>query len=406
MAALTALLLGAEPGQPPVPEAELLSRFLGHPTTTATLRSLRATADARSAGAAVLPNPELSYRHEEARGSAGARTDAVTANITIDLGFVGAARTAAGALRADATPYALRLAISELVCSFRESVLDAATAEAELASVRTAHERLTRLGDQLDALVQAGESAGYDRDRVALARSAHRLDLLEFEADAARLLGRLAALTGGPFDALTLEPLAPLPTLDDALAAAGSDHPRLRLAALEQRAARRDADAASREVAPDLSIQGGGRWDAPPEGGRATPGFEVGATVELPLFDHNRRAIREAEAEEEAWRAEVARAAGELEAEVRAAWGAAAALGEPTPLPADPDRVWAAALQRYAGAEASVDDLLQVARDLEQAERAQARSVDARRSAHLALACALANFDEPNLHSAIDEAIR
>ena len=95
----------------------------------------------------------------------------------------------------------------------------------------------------------------------------------------------------------------------------------------------------------------------------------------------------------------------ELRATVEAAWRQVNVLGPMPPAPGG-ETTWEGARARYAGGEASVDELLTVATDVEQAELAQIEGAGLRRRARLELSCASGAFPEPEFQSLLEETLR
>ena len=154
-------------GAPNVPneEATLISAFLNSPALTAALDAAAARTAAASVAIVDLTNPEVAYRHEDARGEAGARTDAVVGTVTVDLGFVAAGERRAARQRGEAGALWTRNELSGAVCGLRRDLGELAFSDRESAVRRTAQRRLEVLGSSLLQLAEAGEASGYDRDR-------------------------------------------------------------------------------------------------------------------------------------------------------------------------------------------------------------------------------------------------
>ncbi|MCO4769693.1 MAG: TolC family protein [Deltaproteobacteria bacterium] len=394
------------PHQPPTAEADLVARYLASPV----MRARIAAANARTTAAGIadvdVTNPEIAYRHEDARGTAGARTDAVVGTVTVDLGFVAAGERRAANQRGEAGPLWARAAVVDAVCGLRREAGDSVAADSELAVRRRAQGRLETLGDTLVQLAAAGEASGYDRDRTLLAVAAHRVDLAVAEGEAQALRSTLAARVSQDVESLELSSPSELPAPDQLVETAIESHPELRALLLEQKAARTAEAAARRKVAPDLTLSGGARFDAPPDRGPATPGFEVGAAVELPIFDTHKAEAFRAEASLQEIGATLARRQAEVGAEVRSAWTRLASARRLGGLEADPAAVWDAAQDRFVGGEASIEELLQTARDVEAAQLSELRAQTLRRTAYIDLWCAAGTHPEAPISAAIEEALR
>ena len=385
-------------------ESELIRRYLASPPMQSELRA-SALQELAAVAPAALANPELEYRHEEARGPAGATTDAIGAAITVDLGLVSAAEFQAARLRKDAVRPRVRTDLVGAVCELRRELSQLWAAERRAQVVEIGHGRLHELTAVFEAMASAGEVSGYDLDRVALADSSHRVEMASAAGDVAALRARVASSTHGPVTHVELvEPIAPAP-LEAILERARAEHPELVALRLQQRAASRDEAAARRQAAPSLRLSGAARFDGLPDGGERTPGFEVGAVVELPVFDHKRREARSAISTAQGWAARVARTEQRVLAAIEAAWWRGTIARGLAEAVVDTEALWSAARSRYAGGEASIDELLQIARDVEEADVATLEADVLARSADLELQCAAGRFDDPRIESAIDEVI-
>jgi outer membrane protein TolC len=243
------------------------------------------------------------------------------------------------------------------------------------------------LRDVVIASAQSGDASGYARDRVTLAATAHRVALQRAESHKAELQARLFAYTGLRVDTLTLGPVDPLPPLEQALQLAIAQDATLEELEHAQLASAKGLRAERRAAAPDLLITGGARWDAMPDGTGRTPGFEVGAVLELPLFDRNQQAIAGARAESAASEAALAAHTADLTARVESSWHRAHQSVAPAQA-VDSDSLWAGARAQFLAGEATLDELLMAMDAIEGAHLAYAEGEVLRRSAYLDLACA------------------
>lgn len=395
--------LAAEP-PPATSEATLVAEALTGPVAAARLEAISARSAAAGTAPSVLANPFLEGRHEEARGPAGASTDALTASWTLDLGFSGlAAGDAASASRAALEGHQ-RAAVAEVVCEVRRASLDLWAADSRRLAVEEAHERLERLVTRLGEMSEAGEVAGYDVARVHVADAVHRADRDRAIVEAERARAALGALVGARVAAVSLLPVVPHPALSADAADLAQRDPVLTALLREVEAAEARVAAAQRAAVPDLVVFGGARRDAPPGTRDTTLGWEAGAAIEVPAFTRNQPAIAEAEADVSEARAAATEREALLRAERLAAASLLAALGE-LPL-APPEDLWEGAVARYQGSESSIDELLVVAEAVESARIARIDGEHLRRGAHLGLACALADFPEPELRTVFEEALR
>ncbi len=380
-------------------EVELLRRALSMPTLQAELAAVEARGEAQGSGPALLANPELTARHEQEGGGAST-TDALGGALSFDLGLSTLAERQAADLRGRAAPSRSRAAVLDAICTVRGAALDQWQSQEQLRALEEALARLERLERDMGRLAEAGESSGYDRDRVALARLTLAVERDRMRVEAAHAAAALAGWTGEPVPQLSLAPSS---------GAAGrgepASDPTLAALRLERDAAQRSLAASRRSTLPDLVIEGGARWDTPANGGAGNPGFELGGALELPLFDWNRAGRSDAQASLREAEAALLRREAELRARVEAARLSVEQLGA-APTGLDAEAVWTGAVARYVQGEASIDELLEAAQDVAEASAAMAVGEALRRRAALDLSCALGSFPEPEIHSLYEELAR
>jgi len=329
----------------------------------------------------------------------------VGASLTLDLGMTAVPRRASADAREGAVRASRSGALLDAVCSLRRDAGRLGAARQERAVRARAQGRLEELASALSELARLGEASGYDRDRAVLAAASHRLAVAEAAAEEQATRASIEGRVGGGVDGLELQTL-PTPADLPALLATGREHPDLVALRKARDAAERGQVAARRTAAPDLTLSGAARFDTPPEGGAPRPGFEVGVALELPVVDRARHDVAAAGAEVSVADAELLRREREVAAEIEAAWRRAAVAAEVGPLGVDPGVVWTAARDRYAGGEASIDELLQTARDVEEARLSELGVRRLARAARLDLACAVGRFHDPAVQSAFEEALR
>ena len=404
-AAACRLLLGLLPGfaaAAETPEATVLRSVLSGPVTQSTLQAADAASTARSTLPALLANPTLEARHEEARGAVGATTDVVSVGLTVDPAFASISARSAARLRGEAADHHRQALLLTTLCEARHEALSlwAATEQARI-TAQTAG-ALAEVLATLDRIVEAGEAAGYDRDRAALELFAHQAAAAEARGEQSARQARLSAQTGAPISAVQLAPLPPLPALTEALSASAA-HPLLVALQLDEDAAGQETAAARRAAVPDLYLSGGTRWDAPPQGGQAEQGYEVGAAIALPVFERSRIARQTAAAAQAAASATYAEARMVLQSTVEGAWHRAAALETIAP---PEDTLWEDTRVRYLAGEADINELLQVTAALGVARQAAVTAEHRYRSARLELSCAVGRFAVPEIQAVYEEAIR
>lgn len=387
-----------------VQESYLVRAALSLPVAEARLRAV----DARNAADGTAPpafaNPSVQGRHEAARGPAGASTDAVTASWSFGLGFASVPERRAASLTRASSADHRRAAVAEVVCAVRRGALDLWTAEGRRSAVEEGHQRFGALVARLQEMAQVGQVAGYDVARVRLADTVHRADRDRAIVAAERARSDLAVYTVEPVAQVVLLPVTPHPALLGSRADLAAADPILTALEREEDAAALRLAAAERAALPDIVLFGGTRWDAPPGTQNRTLGWEAGGALSVPVFARNQRGIADAEATLAQASAQATARRALLAARVEAATRRLSALGDmPPPPPAD---LWAGAVDRYIAGEASIDELLVVAGDVEAARLARIDGERVRRAAHLDLACALATFPEPELRPLLDEALR
>lgn len=398
--ALVALLGSPVQAATPTSELQLVETALA-----GTAGRARADADASAATAARAlarhpTNPVLDLRHEQANGPAGSSTDVVGAAWTLGLGLpVLAEQTAAHRREAAAwsTAHARRL---DTICAVREAALEAWRASAQATLATEAHGRLEGVAKTIVALSEVGELSQHEGARATLAVAAHRSGRDQAVADARDAVALVEAWTGQRLapGGVSLLPPAPLPGQDEAVALAVETAPGLVALRAARAAVEAEQAAARRAALPDLTVAGGARWDAMPDGSARTPGFELGAALELPVFDRNQTVRDSLAARLAALDAALARERASIEARVRADWTTAATA--PQLPPATPDNaLWQSAVDRTLAGEESLEALLGLARDLESAATAQLDADARRRAAHLSLSCALGAFPQPELQA-------
>lgn len=387
----------------PISEAELVRRYLASPVARVSMSAMDDRVRAERRASPLFGNPELDVRHEEARGVAGATTDAVGLSFGVDLGLSNVSAWQAARLSGEAAQLMRSAQLLERVCELRRQGIDLHAATAATEVTVTSQGRLKEMVGTLEALAEAGEASGYDRDRAALALFSHHADVIAVEGKRIALQVGLSAKLGEPVDAVVLAPLAQLPARETVISRVAS-HPEVLGLRVALDASRKGEAAARRGGLPDVRLAGARRWDAPP-GGTATPGFEVGGAVELPLFEHAQSEVRKAAATRADADAVLLRREGERVAAVQGAWQRAASL-EDAPTAVDPEGIWTAATARYVAGEASVEGLLQVAEAVESAQTAGIERDRLLRRAHLDVACGTGHFAELEIQSAIEEALR
>ncbi len=386
-------------------EAEVVRSYLAGPVASANLAASDADSRAARTAPPLFDNPSLEARHEEARGVAGTTTDAIGGSVAIDLGLAGLQDQRTARRRGDAADWRRTATAVDGICGVRRHTVDLWAATQADTVTLAADARLDELVATLGALALAGEASGFDRDRAALEVSAHHLVTATRQGEIETLRARLTSLTGEHITDVRLAPIAPLPPLE-AVSALVSSQAEVSAVRLDLYAAQSEESAARRRALPDIELAAGARWDAPPDGGPSTQGFEIGGGIEVPLFDWSKRDVRVATAERAQADAELGEPQSRVQTAIEGAWHRASALSDTHDEAVDPEAIWHSATERYAADETSLDDLLQTAEAVEGALLADVELTRRLRHARLDLSCAIGRFDEPAIQTALEESLR
>jgi cobalt-zinc-cadmium efflux system outer membrane protein len=260
---------------------------------TAVLEARIAVARAERDAAGRPGNPSLSW--DRVASLSGGRADESEDDLALHLPLVLSGRLgleneagAAAALAEDARArWGRARARREARLAF-DTVLAARARVAILAKAAAATEELNRV---LSAREKAGESAGYDRERMELEaalvsdlRAAAEAEQAGAEAAAAVLLGA----TGMPLPTLAGDVLAETGPLPQATPDTLEARPDVQALAREAQAAEAAAKAANRKAVPDPALTAGVRLLDVAESRRGV-GYVVGVEVPLPLLDSGAR---------------------------------------------------------------------------------------------------------------------
>lgn len=381
----------------PIPEEDLVRAFLEGPVGTTQATAAEAQQRADGTAGPLLANPELEVRHEAPAGSV---SDAIGGSMVFDLGLVALTERGAAGLLGDAAGErgkAMRLAS---ICDLRRDAVDLWAAGVSRQTIADGQALLEDLVGTLGELAAAGEASGYDRDRTELEVATHRLDADRAQGSLLDLQAHLSSTTGTPVTAVTLRPLGPLPALED-LPQRVESHPALVSSTLGRDADGKLEAAARRAFLPDLRVSAAQRFDSIGQAD-AVAGFEVGAAVEVPLFDQGRATTRTAAASHRASEASTADLRAALTAAATGAWGRATALQQDVPDRVEPTAIWVAATTRYTAGESTLEDLLQTADAVEHARLAAIERQRLLRRAHLDVACATGTFTDPAMQALLE----
>lgn len=280
-AAAAALLLPAVAAAQPastVTEAEFLAPFdADHPALVA-LGGELGRARAEAIAARTFANPALGAQREDPDGAAE------QLELTLAWPLPDPARRrlaiAAADARVEAAGRSLRAAARELRLRLREAYAEWAVAEARVDRLASRVEALDALTLRERRRAEAGEAAGLDARRLALAAAETRAALAQAEAQAALATARARAWRPDL-------PERAMPTLPELAAADRPAGVHSRVAALEAelRAARLERDLAGRVFEMPEVVAG---WQRQEEAGGRHDGPILGLTWPLPIFDRNR----------------------------------------------------------------------------------------------------------------------
>jgi outer membrane protein, heavy metal efflux system len=281
----------AEDGAAPqISAAELLARVgRSHPS----LELLEAAVDKAAAGvrsAGLWSNPSLSYDREEVFASgSGLPENTLRLELPVELSGRRGLRVKGAKLGLDAARATSARGRAELLFDALDVYWGAARARQSLELLRQERQALGRLVEAVRSRTTAGDTSGYDLDRLELEVGS----LEDLIADADRELElwqrRLGLLAGAPgsrlqaSDGLALpgRPAALRGLLQEALAARGDfKAARLRVAQAE-----RELTAAGRGWVPGVVLSGGLKTSTVTESQSAW-GYVAGVALTLPFFDH------------------------------------------------------------------------------------------------------------------------
>ncbi|MGO4479470.1 TolC family protein [Massilia sp. 2TAF26] len=250
-----------------------------------------AAAEAASAQAGRLPNPELQILREGQE--AGNRTTTVQLNQPLELGGKRQARVALtrGALQlADSELRARRLDVrADVIAGFHEAMV--AERKKELAEALAALAR--RSAEVAGKRVAAGKVSPIDETKARLAALDATAELQQAMAALAVAKARLFALTGQPADALVLAQAPdelPAPEALAALRARAGEAGSIRRARGQLAVQEAQAQVERAARIPDLTVSVGTQRDE--QAGRRQA--VLGLSLPLPLFNRNEDALRAA----------------------------------------------------------------------------------------------------------------
>ncbi|MBW2453722.1 MAG: TolC family protein [Deltaproteobacteria bacterium] len=364
---------GVARGAPGLDERAATLRICSEGADAAVANAERLRGEARVAAADVLPNPSLVADHQS--DLAGRDEHETVIGLSVPLGIGGrrfVLQDAAEARRQQAVAQAEGTML-EAALTFRRGYGGLVLDQARLAVLEGQQQALDDLGESMERLEQGGEGAAYELLRQQSQARIHRSQVLSLRARVAASKARLEAWLGQPIKLTGVSPAqlaGGAKLVNRAATRKGLVGPRVRSLQAAARASGLEAEAAHRRWVPDLELFGGYRHvtsaDAP-----AGHGIALGLTVPLTFFDHGQGEARQARAEQR-W-AEAA--AQQLErartAELRATVAQLQIIeaGLPALKQAEQDAValQGMAMRLYAADEATITELLDAFRAIEQA---------------------------------------
>jgi outer membrane protein, heavy metal efflux system len=365
-----------------------------HPGLMAAAWGVRA-GEARADQDGSSPNPEVRVRYSDFAGSgrfSGADEAQQELRITQDLELAGKAgkRRRIAQLEARLAGWDYETRRLDLVAEVSSAFALATAAEQRLEIARKAHEALQRVLSSLaDGAISPIEAA---RRRLEQAESGVALDRANRGVEVA--LQNLAATWGA--EAGDLPPLAPLsdeapelPSLDDLLTKV-IETPEVARWETDAHLRQAGEDLAEARRVPDLELLG----EISREDESGDHGFSVGVSVDVPLFDRNAGAVREARFLRLRASHEKALAAGRARAALREAYSAAAnaraemlALKEVLPVA---ESAFGIAEDTFLRGALSYQDYLRAHRTLSRARTANIDALEAYRLAVIEIERAMA----------------
>ena len=301
--------------QTPLTEAEAVRLGLARADVADLARGATQAAEAGVLAAGRLPNPTLSYSRERVDGSPDTLEQTWMFEQTFDLSGRRGLHREAATRRVAAVAAGNAARALELAAEIRRSFHDALFRQAPIQASEAWMLRFARIEDMVSKLARAGEASGYDRRRLARERQTAEARLAADHAEQARVLARLAALTGAPVTSLAGELLPPAPLPLETVLARLDQRPDLQALARRAQAADLDGRAARRGGIPDVTVGVGPKFVD--DGSTRDSGVALALSVPLPVFDRQQAGQRRAAAEALQARAEYQLAKRRAEGELR-----------------------------------------------------------------------------------------
>ncbi len=370
----------------------------------------RQQGQAQLEAAAVLPNPDLVLDHQ--RNLAGPEDHETTIGLSVPLGIGGRwfLLKDAAAARRDQAYAAAGATLFDWAISFRRAYGRATLDEARLAVLTSQQTALHALADTIRALAKSGENAPYQLLRQETQARLHqrKVDSMKARVSASR---RWLQTWAGAKVALDPSKLLGLAGGEQPLRATAGHgprraHPQVRSLEAAARASAIEAKAERRRWVPDLSVFAGYRNAS--SGGTTGHGISLGLTLPLTIFDHGQGRARRADAEQELAAARATRLershSARLSAEVaRLTQLEASAVGLDKMVSVSAT-LQGKARTLYAADEATIAELLDAYRVVEETQLARIDAIGEIVSARLDLMSAAGTQFDPALDRACGDA--
>jgi outer membrane protein TolC len=387
----------------PLDELAATRRICTSGTVAAIAKAQRLRGGAEITSAGVLPNPLVVGEHQRSLTGPTDRETIVGLSVPLGIGGRRWILQDAAAHRNDQARAEARMTLFDAALAFREAYAKAAIEQGHVEVLREQQKTLDELATVIRGLTKGGETAGYDLLRQQTQARLHQSAL---DAAKARALGSRAAL-----EAWTEAEVAVLPPdrasheLQSALMAGPVESARIHSLKAASHAAALEARAARRRWVPDLDVFAGYRQVT--SGEDTGHGVSLGLTLPLTLFDHGQGDASRAEAEHELALALVARLRREQLAELKASRlrleGLGGALAQAEQATVQAVDVQNKARQLYAAGEATITEVLDAFRGVEEARLTRLALLEEVTETRLALMRAAGTMFDPSLDRACGE---
>jgi outer membrane protein, heavy metal efflux system len=387
----------------PLDELAATRRICAAGPVAAVAKAQRMRGSAEIASAGLLPNPSVVVEHQ--RSLTGSTDRETIVGISVPLGIGGRRWLLqdAAARRDEQAHAEANVTLFDAALAFREAYSRAALEQARVNVLGEQQKTLDDLEAIIRRLTKGGETAGYDLLRQQTQALLHQSLL---DGSKARALAFRASLDAWTDRELVVRPLERAPfTGAEAPAGAISETATIRALQAASRAAALDARVARRRWVPDLDVFAGYRQLA--SGQDTGHGVSVGLTLPLTLFDHGQGDAARADTEHDVALAVVAKLRREQFADVKASRirleGLRGALAQAEQAAGKATEVQNKARQLYAAGEATITDVLDAIRGVEEAHLVRLALIEEMAKTRLALMRAAGTMFDPSLDRACGE---